>query len=260
MNDPFSLIEPTQLIESCANQQCQTVLPLPCAEAIRKALIQPITLYEEDVAPRGSFRGDMSFEAKSCVDVVTEGAGILVFCSAHRPGGGWLSGAMAQEEAISRSSTWAVSVQQSDFYRKAPVGEYLYSSCVQHVQGSVLYQGYGWLEQPVSVHFVGTCAPNLRAMQEHGLKVREHDIRTILVQRMNRVLYAFESKGCKELILGPIGCGVFQVPGPWCVQAWQEALGAHGKFFERIVWAFGDGASQEMVEAFEKGLESFYAQ
>ena len=139
-------------------------------------------------------------------------------------------------------------------------GEYLYSSCVQHVQGSVLYQGYGWLEQPVSVHFVGTCAPNLRAMQEHGLKVREHEIRTILVQRMNRVLYAFESKGCKELILGPIGCGVFQVPVPWCVQAWREALSAHGEFFERIVWAFGEGASQEMVEAFEKGLESFYAQ
>ena len=73
-----ALIEQAQLIESCANQQGQTVLPLPCAEAIRKALIQPITLYEEDVAPRGSFRGDMSFEAKSCVDVVTEGAGILV--------------------------------------------------------------------------------------------------------------------------------------------------------------------------------------
>lgn len=248
-----ALVQQAQMIEECALRGAHSSLPRKCVQAIELARYQPVTLYERDPEPTGPFQGTMSFESQSCIDVVTSGVGILVFCSAHRPGGGWLTGAMAQEEAISRASTWAVSARASDFYQRAPVADYCYSSCVQHVQGAVLHQDYGWLEEPIPVHFVGACAPNLRAMREHGLNVREHDIRTLLMQRMGRILHAFESQGCKELILGPIGCGVFQVPVPWCVQAWCEALSAHGEFFERIVWAFGEGASQEMVEAFERG-------
>ena len=110
------------------------------------------------------------------------------------------------------------------------------------------------LAKPAPVHFVGMCAPNARAMQEHGLHPQAPAMRKrieeALVLRMRLALQAFGDAGCTTAVLGAVGCGVFQIQPDDCVRSWQRAIALDGAPFERIVFALGPMPSAEMQQAF----------
>ena len=94
--------------------------------------------------------------------------GILVFCSAKRAGGGWLSGAFAQEEAIAMSSTWGLDCFCPCFHQARHL-DYFYGDAVVGLDGFLLAREPGlWLPQPEAVFFVGFAAPNMKALREAG--------------------------------------------------------------------------------------------
>lgn len=206
-------------------------------------------------AAQGPFAGDASVQAQGSLESMKEGRiGVLVFCSATRPGGGWLAGATAQEESISRASTWALSCEHPDFHTERSTNNYFYKDAILTVDGMVFERNNIALAKPAPVHFVGMCAPNARAMQEHGLNPQapamRRRIEDALVLRMRLALQAFGAARCATVVLGAVGCGVFQIQPEDCVRAWQKALALDGAPFERIVFALGPTPSPDMQKAF----------
>ena len=89
-------------------------------------------------AAQGPFTGTASVQAQGSLECMEEGrVGVLVFCSATRPGGGWLTGATAQEESISRASTWALSCAHPEFHTDRSTNNYFYKDAILAVDGMV---------------------------------------------------------------------------------------------------------------------------
>lgn len=206
-------------------------------------------------APHGPLAGLSSVVAQGSLEA-SEGnrVGVLVFCSATRPGGGWLTGATAQEESISRASTWALSCAHPEFHTERSNNGYFYKNAILAVDGMVFERNNTPLAKPAPVHFVGMCAPNARAMKDHGMHPQTTAMRQRIVEalvcRMRLALQAFGDARCTTVVLGAVGCGVFQVQPEDCVKAWKAALALDGAPFERIVFALGPAPSFDIQQAF----------
>lgn len=184
--------------------------------------------------------------------------GALVFCSAKRPGGGWLSGASAQEESISLCSTWALGCEHDGFHKA--VSDYDYTDEVLSLEGHIIAKRPGeWLDLPEAVHFVGFAAPNLKAWRESGVSitssVRSALTLSKLTHRCELALEAFEKAGCDAVVLGAIGCGVFEMDPVLAAKAWQVALSNREPLPFRVEFALTENPSPAIAEAF-KSLDS----
>jgi len=142
--------------------------------------------------------------------------GVLNFASARNPGGGFSTGAEAQEESIARSSGLYPCLTKyfNEFFqphRNAASGSYthavIYSPAVpvfRDDQGQLL-------DVPYNADFLTAAAPNLGVMakskgRDQAEKVAEDELR----ERSRRVLQIFAERGAIDLVLGAWGCGVFR--------------------------------------------------
>lgn len=141
----------------------------------------------------------------------------LVFASARHPGGGFRSGARAQEESIARSSAlYACQQAVPEFYayhRAEPDLAYsdrvIYSPAVPVFRDDDGGDGGGeLLDHPYRVAFLTTAAPNLTAIMRNQPE-RAVDLPAILHRRAARVVRIAAANGHRRLVLGAWGCGVF---------------------------------------------------
>lgn len=151
--------------------------------------------------------------------------GVLIFGSATRPGGGWENGAKAQEEDISLASTWASQAEvSSGFYDGNGLGG-LGPDAILMARGAWLYDPQGTpLTVTKPVVFISIAAPNLANPQIAELApevVVDH-----LARRLTAALDAWQQEGITTLVLGAIGCGVFQWTGDQSALALRKALNA----------------------------------
>lgn len=134
---------------------------------------------------------------------------ILNFASYCNPGGGFLNGAMAQEEALCRSSTlYEVLTEQEDkFYnenRKA-TNKGLYTNRRLFSPKIMFFDDD---RRPIGEASVITCAaPNYRAASRNG--IHSSVCNNEIWKRVGAVLNSAAHSGCRTLILGAFGCGVF---------------------------------------------------
>jgi uncharacterized protein (TIGR02452 family) len=135
---------------------------------------------------------------------------VLVFASPTRPGGGFLTGAQAQEEAIARSSGLYPCIKRNtemyDFanrHQSALGSDYIsYSPKVPYFR-----EDDGNLAAvPLVVSFITCAAPNLsRCTDQERQRARD-----VMKSRMRKIiLVAIEHKD-EALLLGAFGCGVFE--------------------------------------------------
>lgn len=181
--------------------------------------------------------------------------GILIFCSARRPGGGWLSGAFAQEEAVSMCSTWALGCENASFHDAVHCDTF-YSDGVLSMQGALIASQPGtWLSEPVGVAFAGFAAPNMKAFRESGgdagAPPNARRVFNALVIRCSNALAALSDSGCDAVVLGAIGCGVFEIDPAIAADAWRQALATHGAGFSHIDFALSPSPSPSILAAFE---------
>lgn len=160
--------------------------------------------------PEGSYV--ITVEDKDSVATVMDGAGkrqcVLNFASYKHAGGGFLSGSMAQEEALCHESFLynVLSQFSDDFYKRNQ--ERLFFSLYKNRS---LYSPDVIFERDGSVveADVMTCAcPNWLAAKENG--VSEEDNEKILRQRIYYILKIMASYGAERIILGAYGCGAFR--------------------------------------------------
>jgi len=174
--------------------------------------------------------------------------GVLNFASAKKAGGGFLSGAQAQEESIARSSTLyptlMTGVAQAFYtlHNRDQKGGY-YSHAMIYSPGVLVIRDDvgGWVE-PLKIDVLTCAAVNAGVVrQQPGKKVlntsgggatEESKIERVMKERMGRILFLFESQGVKNLVLGSFGTGVFQNSVGVVAQIWADLLLIDGARFQ----------------------------
>ena len=139
-------------------------------------------------------------------------AGVLNFASAKNPGGGFLNGAVAQEEALAISSDLYLSqLQAPEFYginRQSKTALYthnlIYSKGITFIRGANM----NTVPEPVKANVITCPAANAGAYYRNDRGSKE-TVRRVMAERIRNILNVFAYKGDKTIILGAYGCGVF---------------------------------------------------
>jgi uncharacterized protein (TIGR02452 family) len=190
----------------------------------------------------GSMRVEVTGE-DSLTACARVGAGVacLVFASARNPGGGFLTGAQAQEEAVARSSALYPCLRAvPEFYAHHRAHrEGTYSDRVIYAPDvPVIRTAAGELAPAREVSFLVAAAPNRTSVRQHQPE-RLADIPEILCRRATRVLDVAAQHGHAELVLGAWGCGVFGNDPTTVATAFATAL-QRNRSFDRVVFAVLD--------------------
>jgi uncharacterized protein (TIGR02452 family) len=173
----------------------------------------------------------------------------LVFASAKNPGGGFRTGAQAQEESLARASALyrclTAAPQFYAFHRSH--SDNLYSDRVIHSPRVPVFRDDDGqlLESPYDVSFLTAAAPNRGAVPGN----RAGQVATILAVRARRVLAVAAAHGHRRLVLGAWGCGVFRNDPAIVAGAFADALDESAGWFDRVVFAVLDHTKGTPVRA-----------
>ena len=178
--------------------------------------------------------------------------GVLNFASARHAGGGFLNGAMAQEEAIAYCSNLYVNQIVTPYYdqnakvRSAMYTDHMIWSGVTFFRDSK----YRFLEKPVKTNVLTSPAVNMGQVR---IKGENEDIaKRVMKHRMGLILDLFAEKGCKTLVLGAFGCGVFQNDPDDVAKNWIDLIGEKGHHFDQIIMTGLDKPGFSKYQVFEK--------
>lgn len=179
------------------------------------------------------------------------GPAVLNFASAKHPGGGFLSGATAQEESLARcSALYKCQIKyQREFYdhhnRASDEASRLclYSSSIIYSPGVPVFRSsdHSLLSQPFQVSFLTCPAVNMSNAARVGVSWQQG--RQGMLERASRVLHVIRAHGHRHVVLGAWGCGVFRNPPEDVAGIFSALLGPGGEFegvFEEIVFSVLD--------------------
>ncbi|WP_198655178.1 TIGR02452 family protein [Streptomyces geranii] len=170
---------------------------------------------------------------------------VLNFSSARNPGGGYLNGAQAQEEALCRASAlYTCLLEVREFYdHHRTHRDPFYTDRVIHSPGVPVFRDDRGrlLDTPFTAGFLTSAAPNAGVIRRTTPE-RTSEIPAALASRAERVLEVAATEGYHRLVLGAWGCGVFQNDPRTVAQTFRNLL-VGGRFegsFERVVFAILD--------------------
>lgn len=193
--------------------------------------------------------------------------GILNFASAKHPGGGFKTGAQAQEESIARSSTLYPSLASPaaelfyQLHRHDPQAGYYSHAMIYSPNVLLLRDDDGQWLRPICADVLTSPAVNTKVVKQSLLgrlapKSEMAKVERVMRERAARALYAFERSGVRHLVLGAWGCGVFGNDVRMVAGVWADLLAKDGarfkRSFDRIVFAI---LGQEMFREFEAAFE-----
>lgn len=179
--------------------------------------------------------------------------GVLNFASAKNPGGGFLNGAMAQEESLAASGTlYRTLTVHEDYYREnRACRSMIYTNYGIYSPEVVFFRdGNFCLAEPVKASVLTLPAVNMGQVIQKGEDMEE--ARKAMRQRMELALCVFASQGAKNLVLGAYGCGVFRNDPAQVAMWWKELLeGRMERYFDSVFYAVMDRSKgQGCINAF----------
>ncbi|MCT4353510.1 TIGR02452 family protein [Streptomyces sp. Je 1-79] len=184
---------------------------------------------------------------------------VLNFASARNPGGGYLNGAQAQEEAVCRASALYTTLLRAPEYYAHHRAERdaFYTDRVIHSPGVPVFRDDrgGLLAEPFTVGFLTSPAPNAGVIRRQTPELADR-VPAALAVRAERVLETAVAGGYRRLVLGAWGCGVFQNDPAEVAGAFRALLMDGGRFaghFDEIVFAILDRtAGRTTLGAFQR--------
>ncbi|MFI7356288.1 TIGR02452 family protein [Streptomyces avidinii] len=171
---------------------------------------------------------------------------VLNFASARNPGGGYVRGAKAQEEALCRASALYETLLEAPEYYEVHRAERstFYTDRVIHSPGVPVFRDDrgGLLEAPFRVGFLTSPAPNAGTIRRQEPE-RAAEIPEALARRAELVLEVAAAHGYRRLVLGAWGCGVFRNDPEQVAEAFRGLLaGRFAGAFDRVVFGILDPA------------------
>lgn len=158
---------------------------------------------------------------------------VLNFASARNPGGGYLNGAQAQEEALCRASALHTCLLRAPgFYAHHRAHrDPLYTHRVIHSPAVPVFRDPrgALLDTPWTAGFLTSPAPNAGVVARTAPE-RLPDVGPALDARAERVLEVAVAQGYRRLVLGAWGCGVFRNDPARVAAAFAVLLRPGGRF------------------------------
>jgi uncharacterized protein (TIGR02452 family) len=196
--------------------------------------------------------GESSLEAARRI---AEPVAVLNFASARNPGGGFLNGAQAQEEALCRASAlYTCLLRAREFYdHHRAHRDPFYTDRVIHSPAVPVFRDDrgGLLDEPYTAGFLTAAAPNAGVVLRTAPE-RAAELPRAIAVRAERVLETAVAHGYRRLVLGAWGCGVFRNDPAQVAGAFRTLLGPGGRFagaFEHVVFGILDRTKGSTVRA-----------
>ncbi|MEV0692151.1 TIGR02452 family protein [Streptomyces sp. NPDC050388] len=235
---------------------------------------EPVRVPERSfpVGTRIEVTGESSLEAARRLAGDAEPGGqrrepaVLNFASARNPGGGYLNGAQAQEEALCRASALHTCLLRAaeyyDHHRNHR--DPFYSDRVIHSPAVPVFRDDRGrlLEEPFQAGFLTSPAPNAGVIRRTAPE-RVGEVPGALAVRAERVLETAVAGGYRRLVLGAWGCGVFRNDPAQVAAAFRALLEPGGRFagaFEHVVFGILDRTREGATHrAFEQTFADLVA-
>lgn len=176
----------------------------------------------------------------------------LNFASFKHPGGKFLSGSNAQEEALCHASNlYNILLPATNEYynvNKKMLNRSLYQDKSIYIPDVVFDDGH---DNVVTCDIITCAAPNKRSAQKYH-NVSDADVNTALISRIDHVLYMAYVEKVDTLILGAFGCGVFGNDPYEVATIFKELLKLkYHNCFDKVIFAIPGGKNFEaFVEVF----------
>lgn len=222
--------------------------PLPPLENIAELPKTPIKVVSADTLDCAE---TLTREGKQ--DIV-----VLNMANARVPGGGYLHGSVAQEEALCRRSTLYLTIRPERRLHPIPPHGGIYSSDVLVFRTSddtycqMLPEDKWWWTSGISV--AGIAAPNLNS---EGTDYAHKEDRESTRERIRTILRIAGMEKRKNLVLGALGTGAFMNPPRAVAQLFKEVFES-GEFkgrFEGIWFAIIERGSSDNFVVFKEILD-----
>ncbi|MEU3074963.1 TIGR02452 family protein [Streptomyces laurentii] len=187
---------------------------------------------------------------------------VLNFASARNPGGGYLNGAQAQEEALCRCSALYTTLLRAPAYydhHRAERDAFYTDRVILSPGVPVFRDDRGTLlAEPFTVGFLTSPAPNAGVIRRRTPE-QAGRVPAALAGRAARVLETAAAHGYRRLVLGAWGCGVFGNDPADVAHAFRGLLTGSGRFarhFDEIVFGILDRTRERTTfEAFRQAFE-----
>ena len=154
---------------------------------------------------------------------------VLNMANAERAGGGWVNGALAQEEALCYRSSLSFTLKRR-FY---PMGaeEAIYSPSVVIFRDSIA-KGHRLLDltQPANLRVMSVFSmaairdPDTIIKSDGGEVYKVWKDRLLMKKKMRACLRVAGREAHRRLVLGALGCGAFGNPRSEVAKCWKEVL------------------------------------
>jgi uncharacterized protein (TIGR02452 family) len=179
----------------------------------------------------------------------------LNFASAKNPGGGFISGAEAQEESLARTSAlYVTQLEAENFYKthRKMKSCFYTDNMIYSPKVPVFRKDKGeLLRKPVFCNFITSAAVNAGVVKQQEPE-RVNEIYGAMNLRMDKMLALALNKGNEVLILGAWGCGVFRNDPEQIAELFKKHLqGKYKNKFKRVVFAVLT-KKEEMLKLFER--------
>ncbi|WP_406390172.1 TIGR02452 family protein [Streptomyces sp. NBC_00887] len=216
----------------------------------------PVAVLDTDRTPSFEVTDESSLQAAHRMTAgSTARVAVLNYASARNPGGGYLNGAQAQEEALCRGSALHATLLRAPEYYAHHREERsaFYTDRVIHSPGVPVFRDDRGrlLDTPYTVGFLTSPAPNAGVIRRQT-PAEAHRIPAALASRAERVLEVAAVRGYRRLVLGAWGCGVFQNDPAEVAGAFRALLADGGRFaghFEQIVFGILDRSPESRIRA-----------
>lgn len=166
---------------------------------------------------------------------------VLNFASAKRPGGGFLSTAIAQEEDLCRKTSLYHSISKCEEFYDG-VKDTLYTD-------RIIYSPFVFLVRDEEFNFIDplSCAAITCAAPNNASKHPENVLKEIFERRIGNVLKVAQDKGQETIVLGAWGCGAFKNDPKIVAEAFKKVIPRYK--FETIVFAIPDDKNLDVFKS-----------
>lgn len=207
------------------------------------------------VFPESTVKSALILEKKQ-LDT-SEKIGILNFASARHAGGGFINGAMAQEESLAFSSNLyqCQTMPQCEEYYEANRNYHssLYTDGMIFSPDTVFFRDENYMLKPVpSLFSVLTCPAVNKGAVERNEKDKIFITDVVMEKRMSKILGMFAYLRYETIILGAYGCGVFKNSPATIAEIWSKLL--HEKYngmFRTVCFAVLDRNKKNIAPFYE---------
>jgi uncharacterized protein (TIGR02452 family) len=199
------------------------------------------------VATRFEVKNETTFQALSRLAATDTGhVACLNFASAKNPGGGFLNGSLAQEEALAcASALYPCLLRVPEYYeRNRANASALYLDLVIFSPLVPFFRDDTGvlLEKPVLASIISAPAPNAGAVA-HNKPGNLRQVESAMRRRTELVLTIARAHQVHQLVLGAWGCGVFRNDPKMVAGVFADLLKPPGRFanvFTHVVFAVFD--------------------